>query len=436
MKKMQRFLIPGVRVSELSRLRIFSSYFKEMELDVFGTRKNDMGQLGMIKALVSEGGVGVYSIHLRGFNISGKDNDVAKRVVDFVSKLRSIFQPKVLVIHPGRGDMDSLLHNVENILSTIPKEVIFTVENMTDEQSIIYSPEMVRRLVARSDGLPENFGVCIDTTHPGFSEFHNSELYTPLLIDYLEAAHRRLKHLHFSDRREPSVDHPGKHIPIGSGIIEWGKVRDYLATKDYDGRAVIEVRGSEQDIIDSVCYYNGVTQKDLKINGNVLRMPTGLANKKVTREEILAIIEKRWGIPPKPLLKLLNLPEEAFIEHTENYIYFFVPSVVYGKDHIDPYYSLTGGEESVGWAHYLFGIRMESGAKLYALLIDRDRRIATVERIFSLYDKELKTDWAGFHDNIKKGLEAAKKYPKVNHIEVSIGGRFTIVDDFEEKAWK
>jgi sugar phosphate isomerase/epimerase len=76
----------------------------------------------------------------------------------------------------------------------------------------------------------EGLGVCVDTSHCALGGF---------LFESLEDNRARLVHVQASDNR----GHTDDHLPPGSGVIEWARVRATLRRLEYGGVFMLEVAG-------------------------------------------------------------------------------------------------------------------------------------------------------------------------------------------------
>jgi sugar phosphate isomerase/epimerase len=255
----KRILIPSVRVNELHRLSEFKRHFLDFELDVFGVKKKDHPGHASLAATIGSSGMHAYSVHLRGFNLSGKDSSVVGKAAAFAARLHSLLGSKLFVIHPGFGDLEHLAENSSELASRMPCGISLAVESMERESSVMFSLESIKEFLHLIRGSSGNLGICIDTTHPPFTDFNKPESYTGLLIGFLRNSHPRLKHLHLSDRAAPIGDDPGDHKKLGKGIIDWGRVRAYLEETGYPGRAAIELKwnGATEDYIDAIKVFSG-----------------------------------------------------------------------------------------------------------------------------------------------------------------------------------
>jgi len=438
MTKIQNpLLIPTVEFNTFEHLAELRKYFKEFELNLFSTSlKRGDNRLNIVNAIVKRCGMGIYSVHAPPFDISNPDVEEKKAALAFSKTVAEHFKPKILVFHPGRGDEGALLENIHYIIENIDADVTITLENMTSDKTIIHSPETIARIVEKTKDFPQNFGICIDTSHPWFErENIDSQSYTKLLLSYLSAAGERLKHLHLSDRQKGEDRHSIKHLPIGKGMIDWEMFKDHLSNIRYSGRAVIEVDGV-MEVIVSACNYYGVGENELIIP---LENDYGHKNTKIfSQEEMFDHFRKILCEEiPSSLRNLLKAPKEMLLNKGKIYDYFFVPSGEYEKIGIDPHYAITGDEEGIHWATYLFGTKAEGG-RIYAILIDWKRRIAVEEIIFDVYnikpDKGGRLDWEAFEDAIKTALMKANQYKDADHIELVWGG-LTIIPPFDERAW-
>jgi len=437
MIKLQKpLLIPSIEFNKLEQLKELRKYFTECELNLFSINpKHGHKKLCIARSILKDYRMSVYSVHAPPFDISKSDVEEKKAALAFSRTVLDFFQPKVLVFHPGRGDEETLLANMYYIIENLEKDVTITLENMTSNKAIVHSPETIARIVEKTAAFPQNFGICIDTSHPWFEhETTDSLSYTKLLLSYLSAAKDRLKHLHLSDRQKGENRHSIKHLPIGSGIINWEMFKNHISTINYSGMAVMEVDGVEA-IISSACNYYGVGQNDLKIKMEDIYMPERkIFRPKEMFDYLSEILRQEF---PFSLRTLLKPPEELILKKSKDYDYFFVPSEYYETTGIDPHYAITGDEEGIHWASYLFGLRKEGG-RLYAILIDRERRIAVEEIIFDVYNidpsKGGKVDWEIFENAIKTALMKANQYKDADHVELVWGG-LTIIPRLDKRAW-
>jgi sugar phosphate isomerase/epimerase len=420
------FLIPSVTKDERSRITGFKNRFGSIELDLMGMpkgfRKDDVEELIRFSAFLRSCGMSTYSVHLRNLDLSKPGKKDASAAISQCNIIQPILSPDMVVLHPGRTDADALLSNLEFLLARISEKVAVVLENMTGSRSILSSPRSIDRFIKSASDFPDRLGICIDTAHPPISKGQD---FTSFVIDHLEAAGPRLLHMHVSDRAKT------KHLPIGQGIICWDMVRHYLHSSAYPGKGAIEVRssgGTRDPVLSSAERFYGPHAKDFNY-GAISQIMNGT---RATREEILEESKRRFNLPPE-ISTLLEIPAEASKETGDSYTYYFIPSKSFGDRSEDPYYSLTGGKENLGWADYLFGHR-EDGGKLHILLIDKKRSIAVEETIFNVYEAASKYEWEKFGSAIRSSLDALKRYPSANHIEYTFGQPEAILES-DERAW-
>jgi len=462
-------LIPSVEYAKIAGVRRLSKYFKELELDLYGIKhsisRNERPNISVpsalrdierdqrtifavARALIEDSGMEIYSVHLRGFDLSKATPERRDQFISLCDRVHSAFNPKMAVLHPGYGDFSIFISNLSFVLEKIPESMTLVVENMTKEKAPLHSPETIRKFIELTRDFPSNLGLVIDTTHPGLPPGPvDPQSYTDLVLSYLEAALPRLRHLHLSDRGEKRKKKPTKHLPIGEGMIDWERIGNFLAANDYQGKAVIEIRFSDGDEVEKIvgsasCFY-GCDRRDLKLEDKDESMPE---MKKVSREELL---EKVAALPAldeiqPSLLDLLDMPREGILEQSEDFIYFVVPSASYKKTHTDPYDVLTGEvDDDLNWTDYLFGVRYK-GKYLSAVIIDKERRISVEETILNAYG-DYKENWPRFENAVKEALEQARRAKEgrrfakgleFDHVNLSSITNIEIIMVGEPRAWR
>lgn len=432
MKSRMISLIPSITANDAGRLNGFKRHFKGVELDLWGMPRsldgNGKGKLRAILDMVRGSGMEIPSVHLRGFNLSSKDKKDVSEAVGCCRELQRIVGPRIAIVHPGAGDMDDLVENLSFLLERVPPELTIALENMGGKKSPLNSAGAISYFVDRVKSMPGNLGICIDTSHP---DPEDGVPYTEVLLSYLDAAEPRLAHLHISDVKLQGGKQE-RHLRIGDGIVDWGALINRLHGLGYQNSAAVEVRsgGSEaEDIIISAKRFIDMAKKDLK---NVRDSHPMARDKRVSRNEMVEKAREMHGLPDS-LIPLLGLPDSASVEEGPRFTYYLVPSSSFSEDHEDPFYSLTGGKENLGWADFLFGFREDAG-KLHVILIDKSRKIALEERIYNIYSGEQKYDWQRLKDAIGSSLEALSKHEGADHIEYTFG-QPEIIKPSDPRAW-
>jgi len=420
-------LIPSVSKDDKACMKTFGRYFNAVELDLpYSGVKPDLHlrrELVAFHSLVKDSGMGIYSVHLRGLDLSNHDKKDASSSVALCNQLGTIISPKLVVVHPGRGHINDLLSNLEFLLERTDPGIQIAFENLSGSRPILRSSETLREFVELLDEFPERVGVCIDTSHI------NEDPYTESLIAHIDAASSRLIHLHLSDWAGTGK----KHLPIGSGVIDWRQVKEHLSATGYQGKAAIEIRSEgnrKDDMIRSACRYYGCSANDLNHRNEITRMAGTL--KTVERDEIIATATEMYAMPAS-MAKLIAFPSSAHVEEGEHYKYFVVPSKSFSPNHPDPYLSLSGDNTNLGWAEFLFGFHEVSG-KIHIVLIDKKQRIAVEALMFNIYDKKQEYNWTRMEDAIKASLEALKRYPQADHTECTFG-QPEVIEKSDPQAW-
>jgi sugar phosphate isomerase/epimerase len=432
----RKILIPSLSVKNADSLRDFAKYFKETEIDLIGIKQSiDRDQGALLAAFnmrLMAAGMKVYSVHLRNFDISTEDSGVRAKALSFCNGIYSAFQPNLAVIHPGGGSLEALVANLAFMLERTPSGLSIAIENISSHKSILHSPETICKFIDMTKNLPSRLGVCIDTAHPKFpSPDIDATSYTSLVLEHIQAAWPRLLHLHFSDRdrREGTSI---KHMPIGEGMIEWNRISEFLANGNYRGKAVIELREQngliEKTVSSAKHYYSLSEEKESDLNLSEQTDDMGKAENIAAKEVML---EK--AKVPENVARLIDMPKQGVIEEGDNVAYFIVPTASYGKNHADPYNIVSGSEDKVKWASYVFGTR-QHGHHISAVLIDKERRIGVEEPIANFLDAAT-ANWAGFIAGVKSALKAASQNRDANHIIHSMGQTKTIPND-DERAWE
>jgi sugar phosphate isomerase/epimerase len=421
-------LIASISPKQIGQAREFARYFEAVELDLKGVKQvidaSEKTRLCIAALRLREAGLKVHSIHLRGFDLSERTRKVVKRAVRFCNGLYPILKPEVAVIHPGRGDRETLYANLAHLAGSIPPELTIAVENMTSPKSLLSSIDDLRILLDKMAAIP-NAGICIDSSHPGVAAQITPDGYTELVLAYMKEAGERLCHVHLSDRRKES-DGTTKHLPIGTGMVNWGAVRGFLES-GYGGKAAIEIRTDDrlEDTISSACRFYSCERRDLKREAERKSMPDAV---RIDKEAFL----EKINMPPS-LVSRLSLPPEGILEEGEGFTYFVAPSESYTNAHADPYDLITGVEDKVEWADYVFGIVLE-GKRTHAVLIDKKRKIAVEEAIADPHEKA-GTDWSRFEEAIINALREVAKFSDADHIVGTNGGSHIVMGD-EPNAWE
>gem|GEM_PF-3141685 len=448
MQNQRKFLVPSIPFGDVPRVKKFAKYFGKAEVDLIGIKQRvnpyQNSRIMSFRAVMDSARMKAHAMHLRFFDLSFEDPKVRDRCLANCNNAYDIFRPKIAVIHPGKGDVSALVSNIAFLAERIPPGLTLVLENMTSPDAPINSPETVRRFVELIKDLPPNVGICIDASHCPY--WINSTItgheYTSLVLEYMEAASPRLKHLHFSDLGFEG-DMPLKHLPFGKGIIDWERLSSHLQKTGYEGKATIEIRFTEDvisDIIASARYYYGTEPEE-----RFLSLGTG--NKTmpeldmIKKEEMLERVAKLPSIGPVPetLSRLLNMPKEGLLEQTEDFLYLVSPSEDYKEGHADPYDVIT--EESrdrMDWGRYVFGIRYH-GTKVSAVLVDKERKIS-VEEIILRAQGDAEVHWEDFEKAIKEAISYAKDETineriAVDHINLNSFGDPTIIDKLDSRSW-
>ncbi|MCP4647372.1 MAG: TIM barrel protein [bacterium] len=392
---------------------------------------------------MANSGIRPYSVHLRHFDLSVNDSETVNRCVALCNNIHSIFKPKIAIIHPGKGEVETLVSNLHFILQKLPRDMTIALENMTSPDAPINSPETLRRFIEIYGDLPSNLGICIDTSHYPFGIWSqiDPDSYTSFLLDYMEAAAPRLSHLHFSDVAFENGNYP-KHLPIGEGIIDWQRIDGHLLKSRYGGKATIEIRFTDNLVkktIASASRYYGLEETLLRVEGGSDIMPK---LDKIERNEFLAKLAELPSLSPmpSPLSSIIALPNEGLLEKTEDSIYFVVPSPDYEAGHADPYDAITGdADDNLKWADYLFGVRYH-GTYLSAVLIDKERKISVAETILGAHSIR-EVNWGKFEEAVKTALKYAKgkNLPpslKLDHINFTSVGDLEFIESVDPRAWR
>lgn len=442
-------LIPSVRVTDGGQLPRLAKYFSEVELNLGRVRQPmDRDQNALLTTFgtrLKEVGMSVYSVHLPQFDLSGDNVATVESAVNFCNIIHTLFSPKLAVIHPGKGQLSSLVSNLALLFERIPPELAIVVENMTSGKAVLCSPITIKNFIQKTEQLPPNLGICIDTTHPAFTSAKtDSDSYTSLVLAYMDASLPKLKHLHFSDRSRGNG--PGKHLPLGQGFVNWQKIDEFLGKVNYGGKATLEIGLSDRDAEKTIASANhyGRLQSDLKTReeGNPMPKPV-----EITSEEMLAKISKLPSMSPLPpsLLALLNLRKSGICEESEDFIYLVVPSDAYKARHADPYDLVIGEvDDAVAWADYVFGVRYH-GLYLSAVLIDKVRKIAVEDVILGAYGDYQGKNWVAFEKAVKEALQSADNLAankplassiQFDHINLSSIANIEYISSRTKRAWK
>ncbi len=131
---------------------------------------------------------------------------------------------------------------------------------------------------------------------------------------------------------------------------------------------------------------------------------------------------------PKKMLPMLEIPDGLEKEEKGSAVYFVKRS---GKETEDPYISLTGGKENLGWADYLLGF-VEYHGTLHVVMIDKGRKIAIETQVANSMDNAV--EWENLERSISISLKALDD-PSVDHVEFTFNHAERIFNG-DERSWQ
>lgn len=183
---------------------------------------------GRLKALLSQGGLSVDTIH-------GPRADLTDSVerLTAVARAAAGLEVPVVVTHPGPfefdepqmpGHLDEVLRVCQELAPVAAETgVVFAFENMLPGPADV----LLQRLLAHLD--PRYFGFCYDSSH--------DQIDGPRPFDLLDALRERVVTVHLSDRVREFVD----HVPPGDGFIDWPALVATLRPTPFTGPLLFEV---------------------------------------------------------------------------------------------------------------------------------------------------------------------------------------------------
>lgn len=201
--------------------------FTRLEL-VFVDRPWEEGEAQHVAKIAKEEGVDFYSIHAPfvGVDLTTSDDDLwehSKNQMVRTFAIAEILQVQTVVLHPGGIYSDSQeayrYHRVRKALEALIPEaeahdVRIAVENMMPK----FWGRRLGDLVALVQDLPNNVGICMDTSHLVMSE---------IPVDtFWESLGNRVIHTHLSDNWGEGLD--DHLLPDAEGKVPWDRVMAYL----------------------------------------------------------------------------------------------------------------------------------------------------------------------------------------------------------------
>jgi len=185
----------------------------------------------------------IHAIHLTKFFLNRENStEEIAGLVSHINDLVKYISPKVLVLHSTFGDIDTILRNYAAVLDHIPTDLILAIENLNNRGTVLFDLKGMEDFVKAIQKLPENLKICVDAAH---LRIRSPETYTKDIIEFIDIAGKRLGHLHLSDRTlggDARGEKSKKHVPCGSGMIDWSELISHINDAPEGVRATVEVK--------------------------------------------------------------------------------------------------------------------------------------------------------------------------------------------------
>ncbi len=202
----------------------------------------------------------VLSIHapLSDLNIASLNDGIweeSVRQIEESIKRAYEFVEKICVVHPGSLSPLSIKNPekaFERAVAGLKRicwcadehGLLIAVENMTNIVPLICrQPEELLHII--NEVNEDNIGICFDVGHANTTKNMDDFLVDDVM--------KRVIHVHASDNHGDD----DRHLPLGSGNIDWKKVFRKLQDNRYGGRIVLEMN-SLGDGIESLRYLNSL----------------------------------------------------------------------------------------------------------------------------------------------------------------------------------